>query len=80
MRPLEYNSGTHIDDIISRTTCKRHRGPIGTACFYVFYGSKNGEAGEAVCGERIKAAGFNGQIKPSSLRQKARDPNKYSRP
>lgn len=73
------NSGKHIDDVIRRTTCDRHNGDKGIACFYVFYGSKNGEAGPAICGDRVKAAGFNGKIQPSSLRLKAKDGNAYSR-
>lgn len=78
MKRQEHNSGRHIDDIISRTICNRHHGDKGVACFYIYYSSRDGEA-EAVCNNRVKAAGFNGKINPSSLRQKTRDGNKYSR-
>jgi hypothetical protein len=79
MPRYEYNSGEHIDDIISRTICDRHNGDIGVACFYVFYGTKHGEVGPAVCNNRVKAAGFNGEIKPSSLQQKSRPKGSYFR-
>lgn len=61
------NSGQHIDEVIDRVHCNYHEAPIGRACWYVRY--DNGvEEGPAVCGERIRAAGFNGKIQPSSLR------------
>lgn len=71
-RHEEYNSGKHIDDIIRRTTCEKHNGGQGIACFYVFLSTKDGEASEAICNDRILASGFNGKIHPGSLRQKDR--------
>lgn len=73
------NSGKHIEDIIGRTVCDRHDGAKGIACFYVFLDTKNGEASEAICNDRIKKAGFNGKITPNSLREKTKDGNAYSR-
>lgn len=67
MPSQEYNSGKHIDDIVERTTCTKHNATPGFACFSVLYGSGTGEYGPAVCGNRIKNAGFNGEIHPSSL-------------
>lgn len=69
----EHNTGKHIDDIIRRTVCDKHNGGQGIACFYVFWSTEGGTAAEAVCNDRVKAAGFNGNINPSSLRQKNRD-------
>lgn len=69
----EENSGKHIDDIVGRTVCDKHHGHKGVACFYVFWSTGDGEPKEAICDARIKAAGFNGTINPSSLRQKNRD-------
>lgn len=79
MKYDEHNTGKHIDDIIKSTTCEIHNGSRGVACFYVFLGTKGGEASEAVCNSRIKKAGFNGEIQPGSLRQKAKNGNAYSR-
>lgn len=73
------NSGKHIDDIIGRTDCSKHHANAGLACFYVFYNTRKGESGPAICNDRVRAAGFNGKIQPSSLRQKAKDGNAYSR-
>lgn len=73
------NSGKHIDDIIGRTVCLRHHGEKGIACFYIFYNTRNGEAGPAICNDRVKLAGFNGKIQPSSLRQRTKEGNAYSR-
>lgn len=75
----EYNSGKHIDEIIDKTVCDKHNGTKGVACFYVFSNKKSDDPRPAVCDDRVKAAGFNGKIQPSSLRQKSRDGNFYSR-
>jgi len=66
------NTGKHIDFIISQTDCDKHNAPKGYACFEVRYDSRRGERGSAVCGTRIKDAGFDGEINPSSLSRKAR--------
>lgn len=67
MAPYEPNSGKHIDDIVSRTSCKKHNASHGIPCFNVIYDNDKGEHGPAVCGNRIKRAGFNGKIHPNSL-------------
>lgn len=79
MKYDEYNNGKHIDEIIASTICDVHNGGRGIACFYVFLGTKGGEASEAICNSRIKKAGFNGKIQPSSLRQKSNSGTAYSR-
>lgn len=67
MSSPQYNSGKHIDDIIGRTDCSIHYAGIGSPCFEVRYGNGKGEYGPGICGPRIKKAGFNGKIHPSSL-------------
>lgn len=71
------NSGEHIDEVVSRTSCDKHDAPEGTPCFYLYYDKASLTRGSAVCGERIKKAGFDGEIDPRSLRQNA--PNKKTR-
>jgi hypothetical protein len=67
-----HNTGEHIDDIVDQTSCDKHNATQGVPCFQVKYGSgfAKGEFGPGVCGSRIKKAGYNGKIDPSSLRQK----------
>lgn len=66
------NSGEHIDYIVSQTACDKHNAPQGYACFEIRYNSRRGETSPAVCGTRIKNAGFVGEITPSSLSRKSR--------
>lgn len=63
----EANSGKHIDDIISRTACAHHYAAQGFPCFTVKYDDGKGTYGPAICGSRIRKAGFNGIINPVSL-------------
>lgn len=67
MASQQYNSGKHIDDIIDRTECSIHYAGMGYPCFEVLYGNGKGEYGPGICGPRIRKAGFNGTIHPSSL-------------
>jgi len=67
------NSGEHIDDIIGRTVCAKHLAARGAPCWTVQYDSRKGESGPGVCNTRIKNAGFNGKIHPSSLARVSRD-------
>lgn len=67
MSRYEVNSGKHIDDIVDRTSCLIHTAPKGYPCFSIRYDDGKGTDGPAVCGPRIKAAGFNGIINPNSL-------------
>jgi len=71
MAIYQSNSGEHIDDIISRTICDKHDAPEGIPCFYLYYDKVSQNRGSAVCNERIKKAGFNGEIDPRSLSQYA---------
>lgn len=73
----DFNSGKHIDDIISRTVCDRHGANEGYACWYIRL--NNGLDSPAVCGTRIWAAGFVGKINPNSLKLKERPGSSYYR-
>ena len=66
------NTGEHIDDIVNRTTCEKHKVPKGVPCFHIHYDTAE-KYGPAVCGPRITKAGFNGSIQPSSLSRKSKD-------
>lgn len=79
MKYDEHNNGKHIDEIISTTACVRHHNKVGVACFYVVLGSQGGKESEAVCNDRVKLAGFNGEISAGSLRQKAKNGAAYPR-
>lgn len=65
--PLD-NTGKHIQSIISRVECKKHRVPEGIPCYHLRLDSVEGY-GAGVCGPRIKLAGFVGQISAMSLRK-----------
>lgn len=64
------NSGRHIYDIIFRTICTRHGGGGGGACYMLE--SSNGVLLPAVCGKRIREAGFRGKISDESVRRKSK--------
>ena len=64
------NPGIHIPRIVNDTACPKHHAPEGVACWVIptnnllnFY--------QAVCGKRIKRAGFIGNISPQSMRLKS---------
>lgn len=67
LSPAKPNNGKHIDDIIDRTSCDTHNATTGTACFYIRFDGGKGDNGPAICGTRIRKAGFNGKIHPNSL-------------
>lgn len=58
--------------ILDRVDCRRHGVPKGIPCFHIassslrFFGYLPG-----ICGKRIKAAGYDGKISPTSLQLKA---------
>lgn len=60
------NDGQHIQNILQTTPCHKHKAAEGEACWYVFITFTKRDA-PAVCGKRIKRAGFTGSISPSSL-------------
>lgn len=63
------NDGNHIQKIVDSTTCKKHKATSGVACWHVYI-SCDQRLAPAVCGARIRRAGFNGTISESSLSQK----------
>ena len=76
------NKGTHIQDIINRVVCDKHKANLGEACFRVDYLSPMGRRrkrpyGLAICNHRAIAAGFIGKISLESVSLKAR--NKYKK-
>lgn len=77
MDTYEYNSGQHIDDVVNRTNCDKHNASEGTPCFYLYYDRTSISRGSAVCGERVKKAGFDGQIDPRSLSQYSNKKTKF---
>jgi hypothetical protein len=66
------NHGKHLHRAIDTTSCGVHKVPTGVPCWHMI---KNVEGGEgfygAICGKRIRKAGFIGKISASSMRVKA---------
>jgi hypothetical protein len=57
-----------IDTIINKDGCPEHAAGKGIACWHII--TAKGMVNFAVCGKRIRRAGYNGRIHPSSLRKK----------
>lgn len=68
-----HNDGVHIVYIMGVNPCARHGADLGTPCWYLHI-SATKSLSPAVCGSRIKAAGYNGKISEESLR-KSTKPN-----
>ena len=62
------NTGTHIADILRRTKCKKHNALENQPCWDVYYGYASGTA-PALCGARIKRAGYVGKISAMALQR-----------
>ena len=66
------NHGKHLHRAIATTSCGVHKVPTGVPCWHMI---KNVEGAEgfygAICGKRIRKAGFIGKISASSMRVKA---------
>lgn len=66
------NHGKHLHRAIDTTSCGVHKVPTGIPCWHM---PKNVEGAEgfygAICGKRIRKAGFIGKISASSMRVKA---------
>lgn len=63
------DDGIFIPTIMKETECDRHQAGVGTACWGVYISITNRVA-PAVCGRRIRKAGYAGQISAESLRVK----------
>lgn len=66
------NDGSRIPETVDRTTCPRHNVPEGVPCWTM---PKNVAGGfgryAAICGDRIRRAGWVGKISPESMRSRA---------
>ena len=67
----KYNDGVHISQILTRTGCRQHGAEADQPCWDVYLDTTP-DAGRAVCGERIRAAGFIGQVTETSVQSKNR--------
>lgn len=62
--PIE-NDGKHIHSIIEKARCDNHGAETGIPCWHVAVDGIGYLA--AVCGLRIRRAGYRGEISPTSL-------------
>lgn len=65
------NQGQHLHRTIGNTTCGDHKADIGAPCWVLPSNRSFGSFYYAICGKRIKKAGFIGKISPESIRTKA---------
>lgn len=78
------NPGIHISRIVTETPCPKHRASMGVPCWIIPTNTLRGFY-PAVCGKRIKRAGFIGKISPQSMRMKSEhakrppQPRKFSK-
>lgn len=64
------NDGKRIVDVVDRVVCKKHKAEMGTPCWLIYPDIRGSEKTRAVCGSRIKAAGFVGQISETAVQTK----------
>lgn len=69
------NSGIHITEIMSRTDCERHKANQGSPCWHIRCDT-NARVLPALCGTRIKKAGFVGNVSHESMQTKAQHDKK----
>lgn len=67
----EDNDGVHITNIINKTKCEKHSADIGQACWDVPNDLAGISSYRALCGKRVSASGFNGNVTSTSLRSKS---------
>lgn len=65
------NTGVHLHSLIERTGCGIHKVPAGVPCHTLPNNVIPETDYVAVCGSRIKRAGFNGRISAQSMRAEA---------
>lgn len=63
---MQDNNGKHVFTIINSTKCVKHDAEEGAPCWTVYVAFSRRWA-PAVCGARIKRAGFTGVPSPASL-------------
>lgn len=66
----KHNDGKHIIDVVSRAECKQHAAPVGIPCWNVFPDSQSEASARAVCGSRIRSAGYVGRISETAMQTK----------
>jgi hypothetical protein len=59
---------SRIDVVMSASHCKKHKAELDKPCWVLPIKNGRGEA-PAVCGARVKRAGFNGGVRVSSNNQ-----------
>jgi len=73
------NPGVHIEVVLDKTNCQKHKVPKGVPCWTIPKGVGAFGRYAAVCGPRIRSAGFVGKVTPQSIRSKSPS-KKPSRP
>ena len=68
---VQDNDGVHIVNITNSTDCRKHGSEKGKACWYIWPGSSYGRPLPAICGARVKRAGFNGAVSASSVKRRS---------
>jgi len=63
---VRHNDGFHLETVLRRTKCTKHKADEGSPC-YTFYRADGGLL-RGACNKRITMAGFVGKISPASLR------------
>lgn len=66
------NRGEHLHHAVGTTTCKKHKADVGMPCWVL--PSNNVFTNMfhyAICGSRIRSAGFVGKVSADSMRAKA---------
>jgi hypothetical protein len=72
----KFNDGKHIAEVIDRTSCSDHQAESFQPCWDVRLDTRPDSLGRAVCGRRIRAAGFNGKISETSVQSKKKHDKK----
>lgn len=66
MYNLAQGAEGRIQKVLASTDCRRHKADVETPCWVLHLNA--GRFAPAVCGSRVKRAGYNGDIRESSLR------------
>lgn len=68
---LPINNGKHLEHVVNTTVCGQHKAGKHVACWSINSGSPTGpDQLLAVCGRRIRKAGYNGKISSTALQLK----------
>lgn len=61
---MSQSNDTRINQVLASTQCTKHSVGHGEPCWYLM-------DHPAVCGSRLRAAGYTGSVSPNSLRRSA---------